>query len=168
MQNDDPNAAESSGANSGRGPLNDLMQFLGSWSKAWVTAVSYQLVFVIGFLDVLTGYEISVSFFYLLPVSLGTWFAGPITGACVAAFSVLVWFAADLIGRPHYRYPLTPYWNAIIMALWFAVVVILLSTLRETVDKLQEMLRQRTERLRQEIEEHRRAEEQLKQSNPKS
>lgn len=165
MPSDDPNGATNHSGDQTQSRWNDVMAFLGSWSKAWITAASLQLVVVVGVIDLVTGYEVSVSLFYLLPVSLSTWFAGRATGASVAAFSTVVWLAADLVRRPHYHHPLTPVWNALIMGLWFAVVVTLLDVLRWTYANLEATVLHRTEKLQNEIEERCRVEEQLTQTN---
>jgi signal transduction histidine kinase len=69
------------------------------------------------------------------------------------------------VRRPHYHHPLTPVWNALIMGVWFAVVVTLLDILKWTQANLEATVLQRTEKLQDEIEERRRVEDQLTQTN---
>src|ERR1700744_448551 len=62
-----------------------------------ITAViSLVLVCIIGYIDFETGYERSLSLFYLIPISIGTWFVGLLFGLMVATLSVVVWVASDL------------------------------------------------------------------------
>ena len=96
------------------------------------------LVFVVGCADYFTGYEIAVSFFYLIPVLLVTWRAGLLYGLSVSFLSALAWFASDygFTGRV-YAHPLIPYWNALVGLAFFIVSVLLLSRVRTLLQKEQ-------------------------------
>src|ERR1044072_694473 len=59
-------------------------------------AVSLILVCIIGYIDFETGYERSLSLFYLVPISVGTWFVGLIFGLAIATLSVVVWGVSGL------------------------------------------------------------------------
>src|SRR6266481_2461008 len=54
------------------------------------------LVGIVGYIDYLTGYERSLLLFYLLPISLATWFGGLILGLTTVVISVAVWILADV------------------------------------------------------------------------
>ncbi len=145
--------------------MKERIQSLANWSRTRITAASLGLVCVIGVIDYVTGYEVSVSLFYLLPVSLSTWYAGRATGALIALVSTAVWLAVDIVGRPAIGHPLLPAWNTAIMGSWFIVVVMLLAALKHVNINLEQTVSQRTEKLRIEIAERCRAEDQLIRSN---
>src|SRR6516225_3512846 len=92
------------------------------WGRGPAIAASLALVCLIGYIDFRTGYERSLSLFYLVPISLGTWFVGLPFGFAIAILSVVVWVASDLAaGIPSVRL-----WNAgMTLASYFAFTVVL-------------------------------------------
>jgi hypothetical protein len=89
--------------------LDRALQPLGPWGIG-ITALL--LIVLLGFIDVVTGPEISFSIFYVLPVSLATWYVGFALGSGVALVSAATWLAADLGAGAIYSSPITPYWNS--------------------------------------------------------
>jgi hypothetical protein len=55
------------------------------------------LVISVGWVDYLTGFEVSVSLLYLIPIAFGTWVAGRSVGIMTALASAVVWLGADLL-----------------------------------------------------------------------
>lgn len=92
--------------------------------------VGVVLVFGLGFIDVLTGYELAFSLFYLLPITLVTWFAGGRIGIVISVVSALSWLVADVISGHPYSHPSIKYWNSTIRVSFFFIVTFLLSALR--------------------------------------
>jgi hypothetical protein len=54
-------------------------------------------VAVLGALDYVTGYEISFSIFYLLPVSMIAWFVGRRAGILISVGAAASWLLAELL-----------------------------------------------------------------------
>ncbi|PYX06401.1 MAG: hypothetical protein DMG88_18435, partial [Acidobacteria bacterium] len=65
------------------------------------------LVGIVGYIDYLTGYERSLLLFYLLPISLATWFGGLVFGLAIAVVSVVVWMLSDVAAG----IPALGFWN---------------------------------------------------------
>lgn len=63
------------------------------------------LVIGVGIIDLLTGYELAFSLFYLFPIALVTWFGGIKIGAATAITSDVSRFAADAIKGHPYSHP---------------------------------------------------------------
>jgi hypothetical protein len=83
----------------------------------------------VGVMDLVTGYELSLSIFYLLPIALVTWrtprwVAFTFCGVCAA-----VWMTVDHIAGPSYTQPLL-LWNGGVRFGFFLVTSFLLSELR--------------------------------------
>src|ERR1044072_6310135 len=120
-------------------------------------AVSLILVCIIGYIDFETGYERSLSLFYLVPISVGTWFVGLIFGLAIATLSVVVWVVSDLAaGIPAVRI-----WNAgMAMASYFAFGIVLhkLCTLLRELDQ---RVRARTIALQRETAERERLDQEI-------
>jgi len=96
--------------------------------------VSLGIAILLGALDYWTGFEISFSFFYLLPISLAAWVGGRKSGYIASIFSALVWLYANMQAGEVYSSPLVLYWNALTRLGFFMVVTILLAEMRKLLD----------------------------------
>lgn len=99
------------------------------------------LVVLVGVVDVLTGYELALSLFYLLPISLTTWFSGRRLGVLTSFFSAVVWFSADVITEHPYSHAAIPYWNTAIRFGFFMVTTLLLAALKKAYETQKELAR---------------------------
>jgi len=89
-----------------------------------------------GIVDYVTGKEITISVFYLLPVSLASWVGDRKTGILVSLFSTLTWIINDMIEGHYYSSPAIAYWNAVAALGSFVAVAVVLSALRSAFDQL--------------------------------
>lgn len=87
-------------------------EYVSRLPKAFCIPLCSALLLLIGFLDYITGEEISVSVFYLVPVSLATWRTGRRSGILFCIFSAIMWFYVDIISGHVYSHIAIPYWNA--------------------------------------------------------
>jgi hypothetical protein len=117
------------------------------------TLAAVTLVIVLGLIDYLTGREWAISAFYLLPTCLAGWIAGRTAGLAVGGLCSGVWFFSDVFSGPAYQHLLIPVWNAIMLFVFFFVVVWLLTAFRSSHDHLEQMVARRTAALRAEVEE---------------
>jgi diguanylate cyclase (GGDEF)-like protein len=88
-------------------------------------------VFCVGIADFLTGWQLSFSIFYLIPIALVTWFAGRNLGLVMSIASTIVWFTADNLSGQPYSQPIFPFWNAGVRLGFFILVSFLLPALKE-------------------------------------
>jgi len=128
-----------------------------SFGRSTMAAASFILVCIIGYIDFRTGYERSLSLFYLVPISVGTWFVGLIFGLGIASLSVVVWVVSDMAaGIPAVRI-----WNAAMaLASYFAFTVVLWK-LRTLLLELDQRVRDRTIALQREIAERERLDNEI-------
>lgn len=129
--------------------------------KLLLSAIALALTGCIGFFDYVTDTDVSLSAFYLLPVAVAARFIGPIFALVVAAASVIIWIGGDLaVGR---RFPdmFLLGWNAAIQFISYAVVVMLITNLRNLRGALEDRVRQRAHALTREIAERERLEREL-------
>ncbi len=124
-------------------------------------ALCLGIVAVVGFVDYLTGYETFCFIFYLFAVFLAVWFVGSFSGGLISALSVMAWVSSNIAAGEHYSSYFVPVWNAIIMFVFYLVVVVLLARLRTMNKELEERVRQRTARLTEEIQERTRLQKEL-------
>lgn len=66
------------------------------------------LLCCVGILDYLTGYELSFSLFYLIPLAILTWVTSGRIGVLISFVSAIVWFAADVASGAKYSNPAIP------------------------------------------------------------
>ena len=108
-------------------------------------------VVLVGVADYLTGYEISFSIFYLVAVSVATWFIGFRFGLFISLLSVVCWLIGDLAAGATYSTRFVPGWNAVIALAFYVVMVRVLANLRTMHDRLEGMVEQRTAALTAEM-----------------
>jgi signal transduction histidine kinase len=117
------------------------------------------LASALGLVDYVTGREWAISAFYLLPTCIAGWIAGRSAGFAVGVICAGVWFLSDMFNGPVYQHPLIPVWNAIMLGVFFFVVVWLLTAFRTSHDYLEQAVESRTAALRAEMEERKRLEQ---------
>jgi signal transduction histidine kinase len=92
------------------------------------------LLLLIGMMDWLTGFQISFSLFYLIPL---TWFAlsiehqAKLKTIALSTEAALVWLLVDIQSNPHYTSPLFSIWNAIVRQILFLTISLLLLSVKE-------------------------------------
>ena len=127
-------------------------------SKVLATVAAVALATVLGVLDYLTGREWAISAFYLLPTCVAAWMAGRWVGFAVGALCTGAWFFSDLFNGATYGSPLIPVWNAVMLFIFFLVVVWLLTAFQRSHYLLEQTVEQRTAALRTEIKVRKRLE----------
>jgi two-component system sensor histidine kinase HydH len=128
-------------------------------SKILATVAAIALAMVLGALDYLTGREWAISAFYLLPTCIAACVAGRLAGFAIGALCAGVWFLSDVFSGPAYQHPLIPVWNAVMLFVFFFVVVWLLTAFQRSHYYLEQTVERRTAALRTEIEERKRLEQ---------
>lgn len=88
---------------------------------------------LIGIADYLTGYELVLSVFYVLPLALVTWYAGLVPGVATAVVSAGIWLTGDIASGYSYSRPLVVIWNVAIRLAFFVMVAYLLTALRKAM-----------------------------------
>lgn len=115
--------------------LMKMMRLSNGQCKRFLAPIAYTSVLLIGFIDYLTGPEISLSLLYLFPVILVAWFEVRWQGILISVIAALTWLAADSIGGHSYSHPAIPYWNATVRLGFFIIVTLLSSRLRRVLDR---------------------------------
>ena len=124
-------------------------------------ALCLGIVAAVALVDYLTGYETFLFIFYLLAVFLAVWFVGNSFGVLISALSVTSWISTKIAAGEHYSGYFVPVWNAMIMFVFYLVVVVLQAKLRTTYKELDERGRERIAMLTKEIQEQTRFQKEL-------
>lgn len=129
--------------------------------KPLLSAFVLLLTLFVGFCDYITSPQLSLSAFYLFPVALAARFLGPVFALVISILSVIAWIGGDLIVDPQYSDPFTLGWDIVVQFASYAVVVWLMTNLRNLRGALEERVRQRALALTREIAERERLEREL-------
>jgi diguanylate cyclase (GGDEF)-like protein len=105
--------------------------FLKKQSRLFWGIVGFVFVVLLGFIDYATGYEINISFFYLIPIALLSWYAGRQFGLFAATASAVAWFIADYFSGLAYSHPAIYVWNTLLRLIFFAAVSGLIDTVQK-------------------------------------
>jgi signal transduction histidine kinase len=130
---------------------------LDMWSKPMLAAACVGLVAVIGFLDYITGYEISFFMLYLVPILLAVWRVSTSFALVISVLSVISVLGTNIAAGWHFSNWFVPVWNSMMVGAFYMVVVRVFILHRE----LEKHVRQRTAALTQEMQERRRLEKEL-------
>ncbi|MFI5180243.1 MAG: GGDEF domain-containing protein [Thermoanaerobaculia bacterium] len=116
--------------------MGGLLLALERLPKRTVFGVSVLLIVLIGLLDWVTGEDISVSIFYMVPILLATWRGGTAPGllmnalcAPVRLLLVILWQGSDLLRKPEL------YWNLVVEGSIFITLTLITSALRRHVEE---------------------------------
>jgi diguanylate cyclase (GGDEF)-like protein len=106
---------------------------------AWTASVA--LIAIIGWFDFFSGVELRVYPLYYLPISLLAWHAGRAGALVAATLSAAAWHAANRLAGLEYSSPVIWIANSLVLALSFAVVGALISSLKESLTRERELSR---------------------------
>ncbi len=93
-----------------------------------------------------------------MPVCWAGWVLGRHAGLTLSILSAAVWLTDDLLHGYAYPQGAIPYWNALMLLVFFLLVVWLLTAFHGAHENLEEMVAQRTAALNSEIAERKRLE----------
>jgi signal transduction histidine kinase len=137
-----------------------LLTTLERCSRTTLVLACLAMLAVIGTIDYLTGYELLFSVFYLLDVGLAAWFVGRGFGLLMSVLSAVVCIGGDVAAGARYS-TWVSIWNALILMVFFFIVVWLLTSLRSLHRSLELRVQASTEALRREMAERQRLEEEI-------
>jgi diguanylate cyclase (GGDEF)-like protein len=119
----------------------DATSFFEKRSKPFWVGTGFAFVIILGIIDYFTGYEVSFSLFYLIPIFTVVWFTNGRMGLLLSSASAVVWLIADYSAGLSYSHPSVYIWNTIIRLGFFSVVSILGSNLKKSYKLNQELAR---------------------------
>jgi diguanylate cyclase (GGDEF)-like protein len=112
-----------------------LLILLETLKRGWLITIATVIVFILGFIDYVTGFELSFSFFYLLPVTMVAWATGKKTGLAFSVLCASVWLISDLFSGESFTNLFVGVWNTLIRFGFYAVVTILLAELHHALEE---------------------------------
>lgn len=117
---------------------------LKGWEKKSRTQIILIIclnIIVVGFLDYLSGFEISFSLFYLFPVAIASWFLGKKISFFFSVISAMTWLVCNTLAGEKFSHYLIPYWNSLIRLGFFLIVSFLLDEVHQFLRKEEQLAR---------------------------
>ena len=112
-----------------------LLTYFEKFRKIWLVTIAVGVVFVLGVIDYITGFELSFSFFYLIPVTMIAWAVGRNTGLTFSVLSSSTWLISNILSGQIITSFFIGVWNTLIRFGFYAVVTILISELRHALEE---------------------------------
>lgn len=114
-----------------RGLEPNLEALLAGQSTPALWAEVVLITAAVAAIDFVTGPDLNVSIFYLVPVIFATWFLSRRAGIVIAVLSVAAWASIDLMAGAHYASVLVPAWNSAVRLGSFLLVLELVHLMKE-------------------------------------
>lgn len=116
--------------------------FLSSLSRSLLALLILALIFAIGTADYVTGYDLSVSLFYLAPIFIAAWYINRSAALGVSIACAAMWLVNSALTLPVREFPFVVlFWNAGVRLGFFVVVAALLASLHQAIDRERELAR---------------------------
>ena len=119
--------------------MPSLYAFLERQSRSAILVLGSLFITVLGVVDYATGPDLSLFIFYLIPVSLATWFAGSGAGIALSVLSAVAWSLADILDVHPGRNAAIPYWNLFMELSFFFAASTVLAGLRSSLEREQKL-----------------------------
>ncbi len=95
------------------------------------------LLAILGWLDYITGYELSFFVFYSLPIGMAAWYVGRWPAIFVALGATVAWLLADHFSGVKYTEVYLYYWNSSIHFLAFIINAVTIAKIKNDLDRRQ-------------------------------
>lgn len=110
---------------------------------SWVlVGASWLALALVAWADHLSGQDLQLEFFYLLPLAAVSWLCGRREGLVAAGLATVLWTLVDVTGRPVRSQPGLIVWNAAVELLFFSGLALLVSFMARQADNLRSLARE--------------------------
>ena len=117
-----------------------LRRILENRTRAYIA--SFALLLTVTVLDYVSGSEMALSFFYLIPISIAGWYIGQKTAIVVALLGALAFPVTDALAVGPYDELWTGFWNFMVRAATLTTMALILSRLKEALARERTLARQ--------------------------
>lgn len=111
------------------------------WNRLVLNGLAILMVGAVGFAGYRTGWELRLSFLFLIPITLVSWFVGVRSGVAISVASALGWLLAAREAGHSFSTDAILYWNSLLLLGVFLVFGCLLSALRRAHTREQSLAR---------------------------
>jgi signal transduction histidine kinase len=118
-------------------------------------------IFLIAYVDYLSGTQITLSVIYAVPISVAALFVGGWSAIILSVLSVILWIAGDFAAGLHVSAFYIPVINGLLRLLFYAFIVFVLTRLRRLQAGLEIRVQERARALARETAERERLEHEM-------
>ena len=128
-------------------PLKLISEYFINKSKSLLITINIALLLCIGLVDYITGYEIAMSLFYLIPISFTAWFGSRTQSIVVSFLSVLIIAATDFMTVKEFPHIFIELWNLLMYLGFFTIYAVVLSLVKSDLNERNRLLEELQETL---------------------
>ncbi len=110
-----------------------IIEYIYTLPKSLLVLIAFVLSLLVGILNHFAGPELSSSVFYLIPISLVTWFTRRWMGIIMSIVCVFTWLSADFTSGASFSSQSIPYWNGAARFASFFIFTLVLAALKNVV-----------------------------------
>jgi len=111
----------------------------GALRDTLIAVACVVIICLVAVVDFLTGVEVRIFPLYFLPVALGAWRLSRIVGIMLAVLSSAAWMVSNMAASDHFYRPSVWTVNALVQAMAFVTVAVLIAELRRRLDVERDM-----------------------------
>lgn len=112
-----------------------IIDYLAGKPRSFIWVVGLSLNLLIGVIDYLTGYEMKMAVFYLMPIGLLSWLISRNAGIIMSVISAVTIIYADLLAGKVIQNYFIDFWNLFVHFSFFTIVVYLIYQEKISSDK---------------------------------
>jgi signal transduction histidine kinase len=133
--------------------VDRLATFLRKQSRLQLFVEVFALAILVGLIDYVTGYEVTIYPFYSIPILVMVWFGDMRLAAVISVLSTVCWWWADKASGHQYSTEWLRLWDAIVRFMFFGLVMFAGRTVKQQRDDFRTRLEllERAQQLEQEI-----------------
>ncbi len=118
--------------------IKKIHEFLEELPKPFLSFFAFLLVLVIGGLDTITSYNISITILYIFPIILVAWYEGGLSAALLSLVSAVILALSDLTSDHMYSPVSITIWNGMMALGIFLIVAFSISVIKKLMIKTRE------------------------------
>jgi serine phosphatase RsbU (regulator of sigma subunit) len=122
------------------------IQWIEKLPKYLLLLISALFVIILGFLDYISGNDLSFYIFYVIPILFVVWFAGKRYGFIICLFCFASWYIDTFYNRGMELSYMILFWNILVEFSFFTLIIFFVSSLRKAIEKKEEAERQKISR----------------------
>jgi signal transduction histidine kinase len=103
--------------------VEPLANFLRTQSRTWLFIEALALAVIVGIIDYLTGYEVTIWPFYSIPILLMVWYGDMKLAVLISVLSTFAWWFVDKASGHLYSSEWLRVWDGIVRLIFFCVVM---------------------------------------------
>jgi signal transduction histidine kinase len=100
-----------------------LIHLVNQQPRAWLYIEAITLTIVIGLIDYITGYEVTIYPFYSIPILLMVWFGDTRLAIVISVLSTIAWWIVDKAVGHVYSSEWLRMWDAVVRLMFFSLVL---------------------------------------------